>query len=462
MTKYRFQAWKASRASGRRSSTTTRRPTTPPTTSRYTGVAALAPRRPHRRQGPVDASTRSSPPPAPGYNVVVEGVDGFAATYTSVEVATLKDTLVVADRMNAAAAHARHRLDQERRRQLEAQLAAQAGLAATPASSAAASRPASPASASCRRRTKAAARAASATAGCSQLRGRQAQSMTKYRVPVPGRPSSGVQATVVDDNKTPDDATDDLTYTGVALWRLVGRIDDKDPASFNEKLATTGARLQRRGRRRRRLHRDLHERRDRDAEGHAGRRRPHERPSRSRSARPRSRTTSPAGSPTGRSSWSPATPASSAAASRPAIARISIVPATAGARSLLNDGVSAETPTPTATADPDDPPRGRLDADPAGPSHQGPAHRRVPGHGHLGRHQSGRHQPVAQVRLQGPVAVQAARQGGRQQARVVQPRPGQEGLHDPVLLPRRLQAQDLEQADPARTASRACTGSSPR
>ena len=43
----------------------------------------------------------------------------------------------------------------------------------------------------------------------------------------------------MDDNKTPDDATDDLTYTGISLWRLVGRIDDKYPGSFNEKLATT-------------------------------------------------------------------------------------------------------------------------------------------------------------------------------------------------------------------------------
>ena len=47
-----------------------------------------------------------------------------------------------------------------------------------------------------------------------------------------------VKRTVVDDNKTPDDPSDDLTYTGIALWRLVGRIDDARPASFNWKLAT--------------------------------------------------------------------------------------------------------------------------------------------------------------------------------------------------------------------------------
>jgi hypothetical protein len=50
-----------------------------------------------------------------------------------------------------------------------------------------------------------------------------------------------ITRTVVDDNKTPDDPSDDRTYTGVALWRLVGRIDDKDPSTFNTKLATTGA-----------------------------------------------------------------------------------------------------------------------------------------------------------------------------------------------------------------------------
>ena len=48
-----------------------------------------------------------------------------------------------------------------------------------------------------------------------------------------------VKHAIVDDNKTPEDASDDLTYTGVALWRLVGRIDDARPASFNWKLATS-------------------------------------------------------------------------------------------------------------------------------------------------------------------------------------------------------------------------------
>ncbi|NLE23376.1 MAG: hypothetical protein GX624_11455, partial [Actinobacteria bacterium] len=36
----------------------------------------------------------------------------------------------------------------------------------------------------------------------------------------------GVKATVmVDEAKTPEDASDDVAYTGIGLWRLVGRID---------------------------------------------------------------------------------------------------------------------------------------------------------------------------------------------------------------------------------------------
>jgi hypothetical protein len=47
---------------------------------------------------------------------------------------------------------------------------------------------------------------------------------------------------VVDENKpaTPE-LTDDTTYKGMSLAELVGIIDDKDPTTFNKKLATTGA-----------------------------------------------------------------------------------------------------------------------------------------------------------------------------------------------------------------------------
>jgi len=71
-----------------------------------------------------------------------------------------------------------------------------------------------------------------------QLRGAKKTSMTSYAFSA-WMKQKGIKATIVDDNKTAADPSDDLTYTGVALWRLVGRIDDKNPATFNESLATT-------------------------------------------------------------------------------------------------------------------------------------------------------------------------------------------------------------------------------
>jgi hypothetical protein len=46
---------------------------------------------------------------------------------------------------------------------------------------------------------------------------------------------------MVDDAKTPDDPSDDTACTGIPLARLVGLIDDKNPATFNTKLAMKGA-----------------------------------------------------------------------------------------------------------------------------------------------------------------------------------------------------------------------------
>jgi hypothetical protein len=72
-----------------------------------------------------------------------------------------------------------------------------------------------------------------------QLRGiKSRQTMPDYAYRA-WQASPLVKRVVVDNNKTPDDASDDLTYTGVALWRLVGRIDDANPNGFNWKLATT-------------------------------------------------------------------------------------------------------------------------------------------------------------------------------------------------------------------------------
>jgi hypothetical protein len=44
-------------------------------------------------------------------------------------------------------------------------------------------------------------------------------------------------ASWTDDNKTPDDPSDDHVYTGVPLWRIIARIDDGTPTTFNDNLA---------------------------------------------------------------------------------------------------------------------------------------------------------------------------------------------------------------------------------
>jgi hypothetical protein len=48
------------------------------------------------------------------------------------------------------------------------------------------------------------------------------------------------QVTIVDNNKTPDNAADDTTYKGVALKTLVGYFDDADKTTFNTALASGG------------------------------------------------------------------------------------------------------------------------------------------------------------------------------------------------------------------------------
>jgi hypothetical protein len=52
------------------------------------------------------------------------------------------------------------------------------------------------------------------------------------------------QVVWTDDNKTPEDTSDDHVYKGLALWRLVGRIDDAYPKAFNQALATKGYSVQ--------------------------------------------------------------------------------------------------------------------------------------------------------------------------------------------------------------------------
>jgi hypothetical protein len=48
------------------------------------------------------------------------------------------------------------------------------------------------------------------------------------------------QVTIVDQNKTPADTSDDTAYKGVSLKTLVGYFDDGDPATFNTALASGG------------------------------------------------------------------------------------------------------------------------------------------------------------------------------------------------------------------------------
>jgi len=61
----------------------------------------------------------------------------------------------------------------------------------------------------------------------SKLQFRQFQSLKRHEVTI-----------VVDENKPPTpEAADDTTYKGVPLWRVVGLIDDRDPTTFNRKLA---------------------------------------------------------------------------------------------------------------------------------------------------------------------------------------------------------------------------------
>jgi hypothetical protein len=75
-----------------------------------------------------------------------------------------------------------------------------------------------------------------------QLRGAKSINLSKHEFNAFRTLKNHQVTMVIDENKpsTPDDATDDTTYRGVPLWRVVGLIDDKDSRTFNTKLATTG------------------------------------------------------------------------------------------------------------------------------------------------------------------------------------------------------------------------------
>jgi hypothetical protein len=70
-----------------------------------------------------------------------------------------------------------------------------------------------------------------------QLRGAHSLDLTKaqFRAGASHNPVA-----IVDDNKTPADPSDDVTYKGISLKRLVGLIDDDNPSTFNSKRAYAG------------------------------------------------------------------------------------------------------------------------------------------------------------------------------------------------------------------------------
>ncbi len=244
MTDYAFRAWTADRFVKRTVVDDNKTPDDPSDDLTYTGVALW------RLVGRIDDGNPASfnwtlATTAPGYNVVVTGVDGFSATYTSAEVAGLKNKLVVANRVNGApltlgSASIKNPMTVDEYATWKPlwplkvvssdatvfnnrKVAGLARISVVPAEAP----------------SERAADAGVPYGWLLQLRGVTAKrTMTDYAFRA-WTADRFVKRTVVDDNKTPDDPSDDLTYTGVALWRLVGRIDDGNPASFNWTLATT-------------------------------------------------------------------------------------------------------------------------------------------------------------------------------------------------------------------------------
>ena len=290
---------------------------------------------------------------APGYNVEVMGLDGFTATYTSAEIAALKDALVVADRADGetlflGTASIKDDVASWKPNWPLKLVSSDpnvfgnrkpAGVVRVEIVPAA---PASPAPVP--------------YGWLLQLRGKKNMPVTSLAFHA-WQAKKGVKATVmVDEAKTPDNASDDVAYTGIGLWRLVGRIDDKRPGSFNVKLATrapgynvevmgldgftatyTSAEIA--------ALKDALVVADR-ADGET-------------------LFLGTASIKDDVASWKPNWPLKLVSSDpnifgnrKPGgVARIRIVPATSGAFPF-EQGVSAETPAPAATADPDDPPPG--------------------------------------------------------------------------------------------------------
>jgi hypothetical protein len=235
---YKYQAWQADPLVKRTIVDDNKTPDDPADDLTYSGVALW------RLVGRIDDGNPARfntklATTAPGYTVAIEGVDGFTVRYTSLEVATLKNALVVADMVNGeplslgTASIKNDAATWKPNWPLK--------LVSSDANIFGSRKPAGVQRISIEP-TVPDVRAADAGVPYGwllQLRGVKAKrTIPNYKYQA-WQADPLVKRTIVDDNKTPDDPADDLTYSGVALWRLVGRIDDGNPARFNTKLATT-------------------------------------------------------------------------------------------------------------------------------------------------------------------------------------------------------------------------------
>jgi hypothetical protein len=243
MPSYKFKAWQADPKVKATVVDDNKTPADPADDLTYTGVALW--RLVGRIDGGrVDRFDQQLATTAPGYTVVIEGVDGFTVRYTSFEVATLKNALVVADQMNGApltlgTASIKNPMTVDEYASWKPNWPLK--LVSSDVSIFGNRKPAGVQRISIE---PTAPGAVGADAGVPygwllQLRGLKGkQSMPSYKFKA-WQADPKVKATVVDDNKTPADPADDLTYTGVALWRLVGRIDGGRVDRFDQQLATT-------------------------------------------------------------------------------------------------------------------------------------------------------------------------------------------------------------------------------
>ena len=181
---------------------------------------------------------------APGYTVAITGVDGYTARFTSLEVATLKNKLVVANLMNGTpltlgTASIKNPMTVDEYASWKPNWPLK--LVSSDTSIFGSRKPAGVQRISIEPAVQTARAADSGVpyGWLLQLRGIKSKQNIPDNAYRAWQANPLVKRTIVDDNKTPDDPADDLTYTGVALWRLVGRIDDANPNGFNLKLATT-------------------------------------------------------------------------------------------------------------------------------------------------------------------------------------------------------------------------------